>query len=368
MVRWSSGSGPPAAAALPLLVRPSLPLPPPPRPPPTRQTAPSLSPPGYAPLLGGGAICPLARRRVLRQGSAQGPAAAAMAPCPPCWPAEPHSCHRPSALCAPLPSPSLGGRPPDGQGPPAPVAGALEPACRARRRPAPGREASPVRTQRPQPDCPLGPPAAPPSTYPPTPFDTATRQNTLRRNSASGICPIWLRLAKKRRLGARPSRPAYPAVHIPPTRQNPVPQPSRASPHNSPTRRTAPADASTRPQHISPTRQNARASRPWPPRKPPWPARTTRLPGRAAAVATEASRSLSACQPHPAPPSAGAHTGRPGARDPPAPCPLATSRLPGKPGAETIWHPLQHPGTSPQVNGRCKIYRSRPRPLTLSRS
>jgi hypothetical protein len=236
MVRWSSGSGPPAAAALPLLVRPSLPLPPPPRPPPTRQTAPSLSPPGYAPLLGGGAICPLARRRVLRQGSAQGPAAAAMAPCPPCWPAEPHSCHRPSALCAPLPSPSLGGRPPDGQGPPAPVAGALEPACRARRRPAPGREASPVRTQRPQPDCPLGPPAAPPSTYPPTPFDTATRQNTLRRNSASGICPIWLRLAKKRRLGARPSRPAYPAVHIPPTRQNPVPQPSRASPHNSPTR------------------------------------------------------------------------------------------------------------------------------------
>ena len=214
----------------------------------------------------------------------------------------------------PLPSPSLGGRPPDGQGPPAPVAGALEPACRARRRPAPGREASPVRTQRPQPDCPLGPPAAPPSTYPPTPFDTATRQNTLRRNSASGICPIWLRLAKKRRLGARPSRPAYPAVHIPPTRQNPVPRPSRASPHNSPTRRTAPADASTRPQHISPTRQNARASRPRPPRKPPWPARTTRLPGRAAAVATEASRSLPASRtqrPHPRSPHAGTGSASP---------------------------------------------------------
>lgn len=195
----------------------------------------------------------------------------------------------------PLPSPSLGGRRSRTclQGPPPPC---------------------PVRSQRPQPDCPLGPPAAPPSTYPPTPFDTATRQNTLRRNSASGICPIWLRLAKKRRLGARPSRPAYPAVHIPPTRQNPVPQPSRASPHNSPTRRTAPADASTRPQHISPTRQNARASRPRPPRKPPWPARTTRLPGRAAAVATEASRSLPASRtqrPHPREPTR--------ARDPPAP-------------------------------------------------
>lgn len=225
-----------------------------------------------------------------------------------------------------------------------------------------------MRTQRPQPDCPLGPPAAPPSTYPPTPFDTATRQNTLRRNSASGICPIWLRLAKKRRLGARPSRPAYPAVHIPPTRQNPVPRPSRASPHNSPTRRTAPADASTRPRHISPARQNARPSQP-----PVAPSEASMAgphnsPTRQGRSSRHRGQQVSACQPHPAPPSAGAHTGRPGARDPPAPCPIATSRLPGKPGAETIWHPLQHPGTSPQVNGRCKIYRSRPRPLTLSRS
>ena len=111
----------------------------------------------------------------------------------------------------------------------------------------------------------------PPSTYPPTPFDTATRQNTLRRNSASEICPIWLRLAKKRRLGARPSRPAYPAVHIPPTRQNPVPQPPRASPHNSPTAGShpserpsqppvAPSEASMAGPHNPPTRQG-RSSR-----------------------------------------------------------------------------------------------------------
>ena len=207
----------------------------------------------------------------------------------------------------PLPSPSLGGRPPDGQGPPAPVAGALEPACRARRRPAPGREASPVRTQRPQPDCPLGPPAAPPSTYPPTPFDTATRQNTLRRNSASEICPIWLRLAKKRRLGARPSRPAYPAVHIPPTRQNPALS-HPGSPHNSPTRRTAPADASTRPQHISPTRQNARSQPPAAPSEASM-AGPHNSPTRQGRSSRHRGQQVSACQPHPAPPSAGAHTG-----------------------------------------------------------
>lgn len=116
-----------------------------------------------------------------------------------------------------------------------------------------------MRTQRPQPDCPLGPPAAPPSTYPPTPFDTATRQNTLRRNSASGICPIWLRLAKKRRLGARPSRPAYPAVHIPPTRQNPVPRPSRASP---PAQLAYPANGSSGRLHPAPAHLTYPSERP----------------------------------------------------------------------------------------------------------
>lgn len=55
-----------------------------------------------------------------------------------------------------------------------------------------------------------------------------------------------------------------------------------------------------------PVRTPDRASRPWPPRKPPWPARTTHLPGRAAAVATEASRSLPASRtqrPHPQEPT-----------------------------------------------------------------
>jgi hypothetical protein len=269
----------------------------------------------------------------------------------------------------PEPSPSLGGRPPDAQGPPAPTAGALEPACRARGRPAPAREArrrapaSPVGAQRPQPDRPLAAPLL--HTHRPLltlrlvriRSDVTVRLKSVRSGCALQKSDVSARAPHNRPTRrctfhlpggtpplshpGEPAQPAYPAngssghLHPAPAHLTyPSERPSQPP--------VAPSEASMAGQHNSPTRQGC----------------SSRHRGQQA----------SACQPHPAPPSAGAPTGRPEARDPPAPCPLATSRLPGKQGAETIWHPLQHPGTSPQVNGRCKIYRSRPRPLTLSRS
>ena len=117
---------------------------------------------GTPPSWGGGAVCPLARRRVLRQGSAQGSAAASMAPCPPCRPAEPHSCHHPSALCPlALPGASVGARR---------TARARQPrwqrsrtCLQARRRPAPG-------VGRPAPRAPSAPSPTAPSARPRRPL------------------------------------------------------------------------------------------------------------------------------------------------------------------------------------------------------
>ena len=185
------------------------------------------------------------------------------------------------------------------------MAGALEPACRARGRPAPAREArrrapaSPVRTQRPQPDCPLGPPAAPLlHTHRPLLTLRLVRIRsdvTVRLKSVRFGCAL-----QKSDVSAR-------APHNRPTRRCTFHLPGRTPSlsHPEPAQPTYPANASSGLLHPAPAHPTYPSERPSQPPVAPSEASMAgphNSPTRQGCTSRHRGPQVSACRPHPAPP------------------------------------------------------------------